>query len=291
MLIRIYQFLWNFLNVIMTCYKLLVWLRLRLIAFALWSYDLCQTPSTKQHKDFVFLRACRSQLSKIPKHLNLIVGPEDQQVNEEVLTRIFSYALIMGIDCISFYDTRQCITRIKNQPLTLKKIKCPKGVKSETLDKYKAVWQTEAPKLNGYENYAINGSKGAFCKDQLHNGSAAQHNTLKIYEIQPGDGRPLLAQICRDLYQQRHTSKIQNLLKERNLLADHIGKILKHRLNDLSEPDLTIIFSDYMCTYGMLPWHTRFTEFYQLETGCRIDTQTFAHILCKYSRCEQRWGK
>uniref|UniRef100_A0A1A9WUC0 ditrans,polycis-polyprenyl diphosphate synthase [(2E,6E)-farnesyldiphosphate specific] n=1 Tax=Glossina brevipalpis TaxID=37001 RepID=A0A1A9WUC0_9MUSC len=289
MLIRIYKFLWNFLHVVVTCYEFLVWLRLRLIAFALWSYDLCQTRSAKQHRDFAFLQACRSQLSKTPKHLNLIIGPEDQRVNEEVLARIFSCALIMGIDCISFYDARQCVPSSKSEHLSLKKIKCPKGVKGEILDKYQAVWHTEAPKLNGYKK--CTGSNNASFKDQSRNGFTGGHKLLKIYEIQPGDSRCLLAQVCRDLYQQRHTSKIQGLIKERTLLTEHIGKILKYRLNDLSEPDLSIVFSDYMCTYGMLPWHTRFTEFYKLETGCRIDIQTIARILCKYSGCEQRWGK
>lgn len=84
---------------------------------------------------------------------------------------------------------------------------------------------------------------------------------------------------------------IQNLLEDRTLLTERIDKELCRHLGGLTEPDLSIIFHENMCTFGMLPWHTRFTEFHRHPAGQHFDVKTFSHILYKFSRCEQRWGK
>lgn len=63
-------------------------------------------------------------------------------------------------------------------------------------------------------------------------------------------------------------------------------------MGDLSEPDLTIIFDQQVCVYGILPWHTRFTEFQLADSlDGHFRARHFLRILYKYARCEQRYGK
>lgn len=150
----IYKFLWQVLHWLVSLFEFCLWLRLRIIAFALWSYDLCHTPAEREQNEYDFLQQCKQHLNKIPKHLNLIIGPENQQVNDELLTRIFSYALHMNINCISYYDTRYTNTLQQQQPqnIHLKKLKCPTGCRSKTIDAYHSVWYL------GKDEFA-NGSK------------------------------------------------------------------------------------------------------------------------------------
>lgn len=305
--------MWQLLHWLVSVYEFCLWLRLRLIAFALWSYDLCRTPAEREQNEYDFLQQCKQHLNKIPKHLNVIIGPGNQQVDGELLTRIFCYALHMNINCISYYDTRYMNTTnssSQTQKIVLEKLKCPKGWKSKTSDSHYSIWYKSkddctngSSTLNGCTtttsifNKTESISSSSSTKSTLTNGHSLpssyflEEKTLEIYEIQPENNRPLLAQVCHELFQQRHTAEMKEILEQRDLLTERLNQELAHHLRNLSEPELSIIFYENMCTFGMLPWHTRFTEFHRHATGQRFDVKTFAHILYKYSRCEQRWGK
>lgn len=159
---RIYQCLWQLLHYLVSLYEVCLWVRLRVIAFALWSYDLCQTQTKLKKNEFEFLRRCKSQLEKIPKHLNLIIGPEAKDVNEELLTRLFSYALYMNIECISFFDTRSIAvavtsSRETNKSIDLNKLKCPEGWKSKNINDNRAVWYCIDSELSNGSKSHTNG--------------------------------------------------------------------------------------------------------------------------------------
>lgn len=149
----IYKFIWHLLHSLVSLYEYCMWLRLRLIAFALWSYDFCRrTPSAKkQQNDYDFLEKCKKHLNKIPKHINLIIGPDNTQANDELVKRIFSYALYMNIDCISYYDTRYSKASTSKSCLTsLEKFECPKGWKRKDADSHHTVWYVgKEEKANG----------------------------------------------------------------------------------------------------------------------------------------------
>lgn len=137
----IYKYLWQLLHCLVSLYEICLWLRLRLIAFTVWSYDLCRSTSERLQSDYDFLQQCKKQLTKIPKHLNLIIGPENTQVNDELLTRIFAYALHMNINCVSFYDTRYMNISKSAKPVTaLEKLECPKGWKRKMVNAHHSVW-------------------------------------------------------------------------------------------------------------------------------------------------------
>ncbi|XP_013107114.1 dehydrodolichyl diphosphate synthase complex subunit nus1 [Stomoxys calcitrans] len=294
---QIYQCLWQSLHFLFSLYKVCLWVRLRIIAFTLWSYDLCQTQAKRQQKEFELLKKCKKQLNKIPKHLNLIIGPEANDVNEEVFTRLFTYALYMNIECISFFDTRS-ICKSKSKSISLDKVKCPEGWRSKCLAERRALWYdlsknvcNGSSQTNGHIPNSLNScSKSANGHTTLKSLNG-ESKPLEIYQIAAKDNRPLIAQACRNLFRHKNTKEVQELIQKRSELTDRLDKELAEELQNLSEPELSIVFSETFSTFGTLPWHTRFTEFQCFPPGQRIDAESFAYILYKYSRCEQRWGK
>lgn len=162
----IYKLVWQLLHWFISLYELCIWLRFRIIAFALWSYDLCRTPAEREQNENNFLQQCKQHLNKIPKHLNLIIGPGNQQVNDELLTRIFSYAIQMNINCVSYYDTRYTneTNSSETKVINFDKFKCPKGWKSKSEDAHHVVWYINkddvisngSKNVNGINNYSSN---------------------------------------------------------------------------------------------------------------------------------------
>ncbi|XP_073827486.1 transport and golgi organization 14 [Musca autumnalis] len=299
---QICRYLWQILHFLFSLYEVCQWVRLRIIAFALWSYDLCQTQTKRQQKEHDFLKKCKRQLSKIPKHLNLIIGPDaNGEINEELLTRLFTYALYVNIECVSFYDTRSSSSDKNTKAISLGKLKCPNGAwKSKSLDDHRTIWISASNEISNGVNHSngciptalANGcSKTTNGHITTANGSKHENTSLLIYQIQSKDNHSLIADVCRDLFRQRQTDEIKQLLQHRTQLTERIDAELKQKLENLSEPELSIVFSETLCIYGTLPWHTRFTEFQRYPSGKYFDAESFAKILYTYSRCEQRWGK
>lgn len=59
----------------------------------------------------------------------------------------------------------------------------------------------------------------------------------------------------------------------------------------LTDPEVGIVIGKRLSTYGLLPWNIRLTEFFQFNNHYDINILKFRHILMKYSKCEQRFGK
>nr|XP_016945372.1 dehydrodolichyl diphosphate synthase complex subunit NUS1 [Drosophila suzukii]XP_016945373.1 dehydrodolichyl diphosphate synthase complex subunit NUS1 [Drosophila suzukii]XP_016945374.1 dehydrodolichyl diphosphate synthase complex subunit NUS1 [Drosophila suzukii] len=262
-------------------YELIWRLRERLNALVVrWSYDLWRSGTARELHERRVLADCRSQLTKTPQHLVLVISPMDTAVDAVLVRKIFDFALDVGIKHVSLYDRRSkdqgyvelaeiCRTTSEEQGSCFKWPPIPSASKSESQPK-------NGQKTNGY----VNGANGS-------------HSTqLQLYQISASDGHALIADVCRELYEGRETPAVQNLLKQkREALTEQITAMLNKRLGfEAPEPDLGIIFARQTCTYGLLPWHARFTEFHTHPSGRHFDVETFANILSKYSRCEQRWG-
>ncbi|XP_017063254.1 dehydrodolichyl diphosphate synthase complex subunit NUS1 [Drosophila eugracilis] len=245
-----------------------------------WSYDLWRSGTAREHHERRVLAECRSQLTKTPQHLVLVISPMDTNVDSVLLRKIFDFALDMGIKHVSLYDRRTkgkgyveltalCRSSNEDQGSCLKWPPSPIPCKAENQPK-------NGQKTNGY----VNGANGSYSPQ------------LQLYQISASDGHALIADVCRELYEGRETPMVQNLLKQkREALTEQITGMLNKRLGfDAPDPDLGIVFARQTCTYGLLPWHVRFTEFHTHPSGRHFDVETFANILSKYSRCEQRWG-
>lgn len=76
------------------------------------SYDLLTGRNSDEVK---YLEGCRKEWQKIPRHLLVVIGKEEQ-LSSKVLSNLAVYALISNIECISFYDTRNRFEPAKHIP-------------------------------------------------------------------------------------------------------------------------------------------------------------------------------
>lgn len=262
-------------------YELIWRLRERLNTLVVrWSYDLWRSKAARELHERCVLADCRSQLTKTPQHLVLVISPKDSGVDAVLLKKIFDFALDVGIKDVSLYDRRT-----KNRGYVDLADLC----RSSSEDSGSCLKWPPSSSPSKSENQPRNGQK----PNGYVNGANGSHSPqLQLHQISASDGHALIADVCRELYESRETEEVQNLLKQkREALTEQISGMLNKRLGfEGPEPELGIVFARQTCTYGLLPWHVRFTEFYTHPSGRLFDVETFANILCKYSRCEQRWG-
>ncbi|XP_017859611.1 PREDICTED: dehydrodolichyl diphosphate synthase complex subunit nus1 [Drosophila arizonae] len=270
------QLLGHLLIICIAAFDLLQQLWVRLHALASRSYDYLQCDQR------AFLDSALRGLEKLPKHLVLVVGPDDCYVDVALLKRIFSYAQIVGIPYLSVYDTRTQGNGYVDLSLF-----CQLDEKSERCFHWPSSSQAKEQKLiqNGHK-INQNGTSNGYASNGAH------QKQLQVYQITRADGHALIADVCRELYESRKSVQVQAMLEERQKLTNGINGMLNKRLGyAVPEPELGIVFSRQTCTYGLLPWHVRFTEFHTHRSGSYFDAKSFAQVLYKYARCEQRWGK
>lgn len=137
-----------------------------------------------------------------------------------------------------------------------------------------ARWKKENDKI------LWNSNKNGVCGNQIvyQNG---QKKDLSVNFLSPADCKPKISEISRELAADNQMCADQIDAK---LLDDKFASILN------PDPDLAIYFGNVCCTYGLLPWHIRLTEFINLPSQSTLTVNTFLYALCKYAKCEQRFG-
>lgn len=73
--------------------------------------------------------------------------------------------------------------------------------------------------------------------------------------------------------------------------SDTLVEFAINKTFPMVEPDLVVICGKSCTTFGLLPWHTRVTEFLTLKTHYNVTFLKFYKLLEQYSRNEQRFGK
>ncbi|XP_062121372.1 LOW QUALITY PROTEIN: dehydrodolichyl diphosphate synthase complex subunit nus1 [Drosophila sulfurigaster albostrigata] len=261
------------LLLLVATYELLQLLWHRLQAFAHRSYDYWQCDRRQQNNRLLFERTIR-ELEKLPKHLVLVIGADERYVDASQLQRIFGYAQLVGIPYLSVYDAR-----------SVKKGYVDIGRFCQWSKDRLYYWPSQ--KQNKQQILEQNGN------NKCVNANGRTIGELQVFQINALlDGHALIAKLCRELYVNRGTTEVQQLLTKRELLSDKLNERLNQELGiPVPEPELGIVFSGVTCTFGLLPWHARFTEFHTHPSGRHFDATCFAQLLYKYARCEQRWGK
>ncbi|XP_026844258.1 dehydrodolichyl diphosphate synthase complex subunit NUS1 [Drosophila persimilis] len=262
-------------------YELLRRLHQKFHALVCGSYDFCRGKNARERHENRLLADCKARLTKMPQHLVLIIAPDDYYVDAGRLNAIFGYALAIGIKHISVYDRRE----EKHGYVDLAPLCQPRDDSNGSSRSF--VWPA---KLAHHKNGHTNGHK----KNGYANGVNGTHlpQQLQVYRIRPADCHALIADVCRDLYEIRETPLVKGLLQKRESLTEQITLRLAKRLGyDAPDPDLGIIFARQTCTYGLMPWHVRFTEFHTHPSDRYFNVESFTKVLYRYSRCEQRWGK
>lgn len=137
-----------------------------------------------------------------------------------------------------------------------------------------ARWKKENDKI--LWNVNTNG----VCGSQLvyRNG---QKKELSVNFLSPADGKPKICEISRQL-------AADNQINVDDIDAEFLDAKFASISNP--DPDLAIYFGKICCTYGLLPWHIRLTEFINIPSQSSLTVNTFLHMLFKYAKCEQRFG-
>lgn len=107
------------------------------------------------------------------------------------------------------------------------------------------------------------------------------------------DSKPLLAEVCNDIQEARESPEVQEALKDptKAKLTEIIDHAVRKKLHNLPNPELVIVFNDYLCTFGALPWSTSFSEFHNISKENYTTVQDFTDIMYKFAKCQQRFGK
>lgn len=259
----IYKALWAFLYIISRVYDIIG----SLIITIYYAFEYAKSLISNEDgvKEMQYLEECKKDLSKIPKHLSIIIGSEE--VNPDILSKIAVYALTLDINYISYYD-------IKGN-FSLDHSSIPKYIKSREMQTGRFLWSMPADKKKSGVLKYRNGLE----------------KSIEVVVISSEDGKPLLADVCKELCATKNSLDIREALNNNDVLGSKITSVLQKRLDNLPDPELAIILDKTMCTYGFLPWNTSFTEFHRIDTANYFNVRSFANILYKFSKCEQRFGK
>lgn len=108
-------------------------------------------------------------------------------------------------------------------------------------------------------------------------------HSMSLNILDPRLSKFQMSQLCRHLAQSGKTTDHLNI----NYLDEIINESDRH----VTDPDLGLFFDDVCCTFGLLPWQLRLTEFIKVKFYSTINVNQFLDALYSYSKCEQRFGK
>ncbi|EZA49334.1 hypothetical protein DMN91_001088 [Ooceraea biroi] len=225
--------------------------------------DIWYTITASTTKELDVLVATFAKTKKIPKHLVIVLGLCDDLVLDCV--RIIGWCITLDIPYISFFDRNGFLQ--KNETYLKEEL----ARKRPDLVEHIA-WHshTKAPSQNG-----------------IVTGSRSKINVSLLSKI---DGKRKIVTL---------TQSLAKAVSSGNLDPEEITDQLiseKLQIKGMPDPDLALIYGSTCSTYGLLPWHTRTTEFLMLPLSVNvslkdISVKDFTHLLEIYSKCVQRYGK
>ncbi|XP_050531438.1 dehydrodolichyl diphosphate synthase complex subunit nus1 [Daktulosphaira vitifoliae] len=197
----------------------------------------------------------KHSLEKAPNHLVISVCQEE--VSYEDVSKIIAWSLFLEIPIISFYHNKN-------------------GIKPEEIYVvFKKKYQNLLTKLKwGIE----------FSDDVIINSK----KSINGFKWEP---RTQVNVLTSKHSRMQLVHVLQNVCSLQEEFSDKLIESIFDKVFPLSEPDLVVICGDSCTTFGLLPWHTRVTEFLTLKTHYNIDFMKFFKLLEEYSGHEQRYGK
>ncbi|XP_050099392.1 dehydrodolichyl diphosphate synthase complex subunit nus1 [Anopheles aquasalis] len=211
----------------------------------------------------LFIQQHIATVSKIPKHLVVLLGPEEPDYR--LLSQFVFWSRSAGIQYVSFYDHRGILKR-NHENL----VRCVQTLQLNASDNI--VWTTSTP-------------PSTMLKSQSTPPGKRPQTTVSFYS--PADGKQGLVVLSRSLGESVRSRNI--LIGDINV--EYLDQQLQAAYHHIPDPDLALYFGDLCSTYGLLPWQIRLTEFLALELRLRdITVLHFMNCLLKFSRCQQRFG-
>lgn len=204
-----------------------------------------------------------SRTKNLPRHIVFVFGSREDTILDCV--RIIGWCITLGVPYVSFFDTSGFLA--KNEGSLKKQIA---KQRPELLDHVS--WGKSSATANGAIKNGVNGLTGSRSKTRI--------SLLSYYS-----GKGEIVALTRELAKAVSMGTINSEEVTYELLRE------KLKLQDIPDPELALIYAKTCSTYGLLPWHTRTTEFLMTPLHVSLSVKDFTHLLEKYSKVEQRYGK
>lgn len=203
-------------------------------------------------------------LTKVPAHLVVMLGPEVPDYRQ--LARFICWGLAAGVGHVSFYDHRGTLKRNHHRVLE-HLVRLPRA------DSDQIVWTAQLkpglpiPPRNGYRRRLV---VSFFCPHE--------------------DGRGQLVRTAHTLGQELRDGSIGT---PSDITIEAVDRKQRDHFRDVPDPELALYYGAVCCTYGLLPWQIRLTEFVQVHAPSLRDTgpDHLLDCLFRFAKCEQRFGK
>jgi len=216
----------------------------------------CSRPSASALEKIISLK-------RRPAHLALIIAEND--ISYPDIASVIVWCVTCGIYNISIYDHEGVI---KQHHDTLKKC-IDLHFKPEVLVEQ------------------LNSSSYIITKNGRKNGLSNRYGkTVQIHLLSSQDGRPDIVFGARKL-----VDGVKNKLSAVEDITTHVLEGTLKGNQSLPCPDLAICFGPTLSTIGFLPWHIYLTEILKVSTHHQITYETFHHLLMRFGKCDQRFGK
>lgn len=275
MKIDFYKFIWILIHFLCSiqdyCVKLISSIHRNLLEF------INQNRQDNLLNDKYLIECNKIYLKKTPVHLVIILGTESPHF--EALSKIIFWGLSAGIQHISFYDHKGQLfyNNFVSNLFSNELFYAISGVlvaENYKIYEYLSKWKRDNDRI--FWNVNTNG----VCGSQIvyKNGLKKE---LSVNFLSPEDCKMKISELCREL------------AADTDIAVDKINiDYLNGKFSQIihPDPDLAIYFGDICCTFGLLPWHIRLTEFINVKTQHALTIHKFLETLFKYAKCEQRFG-
>ncbi|XP_032691045.1 dehydrodolichyl diphosphate synthase complex subunit NUS1 [Odontomachus brunneus] len=198
-----------------------------------------------------------ARAKKIPKHLVIIHTLNQQSLLDCV--RIIGWCITLDIPYISFYDRNGFFKRNE----------------SSLKEEFARNW----PDLIEYITW------NSHTKTPSQNGITGSRSKINVSFLSNIDGKGKIVTLTKSLAKAVSLGKLDPEEITDQLITE------KLQIKGMPDPDLALIYGHSCSTYGVLPWHTRTTEFLMLPLHVSITVKDFRYTLERYSKSVQRYGK
>ncbi|KAI1489538.1 Decaprenyl diphosphate synthase-like protein [Biscogniauxia mediterranea] len=265
---QLYVFLYSFVHAIFSLY-----LRIRVAYHVVTNQILSILKYHHNTPDYI--RRDVSTLSRLPRHLSVILTLEEGGRGVNVLEKLINEAAEVaawcasaGIPRLSIYEKTGLLK--KYMPQTHRAL-------SRKLKAWFARHQGPVLSLSTRGETTIQTpSRDHFAQDQ---------QTLEVILISEDDGREAMVDLTRVLAEMAQKDKIS----ASDITLDVIDNELTEAV--MPEPNLLISFEPYVDLQGYPPWPIRLTEIYCSPDNQGVGYQVFLRALRKYAQATFKLGK
>jgi len=225
--------------------------------------------------------------SKIPKHIAFLVLENDIVYDD--LASLVMWSVLVGINAISLYDVHGKLK--KNQGTLLGAINKEYRKLAGRVEPFRLVWKPHDEEYDTDKDQTVLvKSNGVMYPDSNGNGACNGYKeslrSVSISLLDRSDGKQDIVRAARTLG--RDVSDRQ--LRREEIDLDVVESRLRTNKH-LPDPCVLVRLGRLASNVDFLPWQTRLTEMYSIETPSQVSPRSFNTIIRKFSRCEQRVGK